>query len=44
LGEKIDVVLGFVNNGKESFNVSAAQASLMHPTDAKTYVQNVSKS
>jgi len=40
LGKPIDLVVGFINNGKAAFNVTGLQASLLHPQDFSVYVQN----
>jgi hypothetical protein len=42
VGEPVEVILGFKNNGEKPFNVTQIAASLRYPVDWKVYVQNVS--
>ncbi|PRP75626.1 hypothetical protein PROFUN_07992 [Planoprotostelium fungivorum] len=43
LGERIDIVCGFANNGDEAFNVTGVTASLLWPYDLSVYIQNFTR-
>jgi len=42
-GQVVEVLLGFVNNGEQEFNITHIGASLNHPQDFKYYIQNYTK-
>jgi hypothetical protein len=41
LGERVDIVCGFANNGDEAFNITGISAALLWPYDLSVYIQNV---
>jgi hypothetical protein len=43
VGEPIDLVFGFSNQGDKSLNITTISASLRHPSDWKMYIQNFTK-
>lgn len=40
LGEEIEILLGFANNGESNFNISHITASFNYPLDYSFYIQN----
>jgi len=42
-GELIEVLLGFTNNGQNTFKITHLGASLNHPQDFRYYIQNYTK-
>jgi len=42
-GEIIEVLLGFTNTGRKTFNITSLAASLNHPQDFKYYIQNYTR-